>query len=137
MAGNSRLSSGRRPDALVAEIRRGVRMLESGRPADAHCLHLLVIRGRCNEWLATGTVPIISSAAVTRGKPGPAYDLSMATKQHKTFCAPCGATTNHVTSYGSPDGESGTSMVAGVRCAEHSELPKDKPHARAPGDRLV
>lgn len=52
----------------------------------------------------------------------PAYDLAMATKQHKTFCAPCGVATNHVTSYGASDGDSGTSVI-GVRCAEHSELP--------------
>jgi hypothetical protein len=44
----------------------------------------------------------------------------MATKQHKTFCDPCGVTTNHVTSYGSSDG--GTSVIS-VRCAEHSEMP--------------
>lgn len=60
--------------------------------------------------------------AVTPEKPRPAYDLAMATKQHKTFCAPCGATTNHVTSYGSPDGGSGTSVIS-VSCAEHSNLP--------------
>ncbi|MDQ0078500.1 hypothetical protein J2S97_003699 [Arthrobacter oryzae] len=55
-----------------------------------------------------------------------AYDLSMATlsmatKQHKTFCAACGVTTNHVTSYGSPESGNGTSVVS-VRCAEHSDL---------------
>lgn len=61
------------------------------------------------------------STAVTPGKPKPAYDLAMATKQHKTFCAPCGATTNHVTSYGSPEGCSGISVIS-VRCAEHSDL---------------
>jgi hypothetical protein len=61
------------------------------------------------------------STAVTRGKRAPAYDLAMATKQHKTFCAPCGATTNHVTSYGSSDDSSGTPVIS-VRCAEHSEL---------------
>lgn len=46
----------------------------------------------------------------------------MATKQHKTYCDPCGATTNHVTSYGSSDRGKGISMVASVRCTEHSDL---------------
>jgi ribosomal protein L44E len=44
----------------------------------------------------------------------------MGTKQHKTFCATCGKTTNHVTFYqkGDDDGP----LVATVHCFEHSDV---------------
>jgi hypothetical protein len=45
----------------------------------------------------------------------------MATKQHKTYCDPCGVATNHVTSYGSPEDGNGTSVIS-VKCAEHSDV---------------
>lgn len=76
------------------------------------------VNGRGN--VAVTLEHVFCSTAVTPGKPKPVYDLAMATKQHKTFCAPCGATTNHVTSYGSRHG----GIVASVRCAEHSDLLK-------------
>jgi ribosomal protein L44E len=43
----------------------------------------------------------------------------MGTKQHKTFCPRCGKTTNHMTQYQKDD--DGGSLIATVRCAEHSE----------------
>ncbi|WP_285240472.1 hypothetical protein [Pseudarthrobacter sp. MEB009] len=45
----------------------------------------------------------------------------MGTKQHKTFCAACGTTTNHVTMYRTADDSS--SLVATVQCFEHSDKP--------------
>jgi len=46
----------------------------------------------------------------------------MGTKQHKTFCLSCGKTTNHVTRYQKVDGAN--SLIATVRCAEHSDAPQ-------------
>jgi uncharacterized radical SAM superfamily Fe-S cluster-containing enzyme len=43
----------------------------------------------------------------------------MGTKQHHAFCPECGRVTNHVTVYEKSDG--GGSLIARVRCAEHSE----------------
>ena len=47
---------------------------------------------------------------------------NMGTKQHKTFCPSCGKTTNHVTRYQKVDGAN--SLIATVRCAEHSDAPQ-------------
>jgi len=44
----------------------------------------------------------------------------MGTKQHKTFCAACGKTTNHVTVYQKTD--DGGALVATVQCFEHSDV---------------
>ena len=43
----------------------------------------------------------------------------MGTKQHTTFCASCGKSTNHVTRYQKDDG--GGSLIATVQCAEHTD----------------
>jgi len=48
------------------------------------------------------------------------YYLAMGTKQHKTFCAACGKTTNHVTAYQKDD--DGGPLVATVQCFEHSDV---------------
>ena len=55
----------------------------------------------------------------TFAKPQSAYNLAMGTKQHKTLCASCGKTTNHVTRYQKDDG--GGSLIATVRCTEHTD----------------
>ena len=55
----------------------------------------------------------------TSPKLTPAYYLIMGTKQHKDFCAACAKTTNHVTLYEKT--ADGDSLVATVRCAEHSD----------------
>ena len=44
----------------------------------------------------------------------------MGTKQHKTFCAACGKTTNHVTVYQKDD--DGGPLLATVQCFEHSDV---------------
>lgn len=44
----------------------------------------------------------------------------MGTKQHKTYCAACGKTTNHVTVY--QKAADGRLLVATVQCFEHSDL---------------
>jgi hypothetical protein len=43
----------------------------------------------------------------------------MGTKQHKTYCAACGKTTNHVTVYQKAD--DGGRLIATVQCFEHSD----------------
>lgn len=52
--------------------------------------------------------------------PATRYHLPMGTKQHKTFCAACVKTTNHVTIYQKAD--DGSQLVATVQCLEHSDV---------------